>query len=65
MWTGISKEAELGIQSTRTSIVGLFCLEVILRIIADGKELLNVFDVLDITMVFCAAIGDIAWSDII
>ena len=61
MWTGISKAAQLGIQSTRTSIVGLFCLEVILRIIADGKELLNIFDVLDMIMVFCAAVADIAW----
>lgn len=61
MWTGIPDAVQLGIQSARTGIVGLFFIEVILRIIADGKELFNVFDILDMMMVLCAVAGDIAW----
>ncbi|XP_076799589.1 uncharacterized protein LOC143444284 [Clavelina lepadiformis] len=61
MWKGIDDNTQLAMQSARTSIVLIFVLEVILRLIADGKSLLNLFDVLDMSLVICALIGCIAW----
>ena len=61
MWTGISDVTQLAIQSSRTGIVAIFCIEALLRIAADGKNLLNIYDVLDMLMVLFAAIADIVW----
>ena len=61
MWTGISDITQLAIQSSRTGIVVLFCVEIIFRIIADGKNLINIYDVLDILMVIFAIVADAVW----
>lgn len=62
-WYGIPDVVRLAIQSTKTAIVALFVLEFILRIFADGKNLLNMFDVLDMAMVVFAFGGCVAWYE--
>jgi len=61
MWKDIDDTTELAIQSSRTAIVGIFCIEVLLRIVADGKNLFNIYDFLDMLMVLFAASADIVW----
>ena len=61
MWNGIPDDVQFAIQSTRTAIVGIFCIEILLRVIADGKLLCNMYDILDIAMVLSAAVADVVW----
>ncbi|XP_018673272.2 uncharacterized protein LOC100179610 [Ciona intestinalis] len=61
MWSGISDNAQLAVQSTRTTIIIIFVIEAIFRVVADGKGLWNLFDVLDILMIITASIGCIVW----
>jgi len=61
MWDGITDETQLIIQSIRTFIISLFFVEFILRLVAEGKSLLNVYDLVDLTMIIFATVASFTW----
>ncbi|XP_033096631.1 uncharacterized protein LOC117100901 isoform X2 [Anneissia japonica] len=60
-WEGISDVAVLTIQSIKSFIVSIFFIELILRILAESKNLLDPLEILDIILIIVAIVSNIVW----
>lgn len=60
-WYGMSDTADLVIQAMKSAIVGIFLVEIILRIISYGRDLQNLLDITDIAFTVIAILANIMW----
>ncbi|XP_071481798.1 uncharacterized protein [Diadema antillarum] len=60
-WYGMSETAMLSIQILKTTIISAFLVEVVLRVLAEGRNLLQVIEMLDIALIFIAMVANIVY----
>lgn len=61
MWKGITDKAQLAVQISRSIIILIFFIELLLRVVTGVKKMLNFYELIDGFLVLTAVIASIVW----